>query len=104
MANAVAISGNESAKELQKKIDSGDTYTVDARAVTRFVSRYLEDKLSAQQLEEIGDLLEGGEFLEYVGPGSDGVIAQVVYEFSTPSPNRPITKQAAERWLGLLAG
>jgi serine/threonine-protein kinase len=104
MANAIAISGNESAKELQKKIDSGDTYTVDARAVTRFVSRYLEDQLTAQQLEEIGDLLEGGEFLEYVGPGSDGVLAQVVYEFSTPAPNRPITKEAAERWLGLLAG
>jgi hypothetical protein len=104
MANAIAISGNESAKELQKKIDSGDTYAVDARAVSRFVSRYLEDTLTAQQLEEIGDLLEGGEFLEYVGPGSDGVIAQVVYEFSTPSPNRPITKEAAERWLGLLAG
>jgi hypothetical protein len=104
MANTIAISGNESAKELQKKIDSGDTYTVDARAVTRIVSRYLEDKLTAQQLEEIGDLLEGGEFLEYVGPGSDGVIAQVVYEFSTPAPNRPITKEAAERWLGLLAG
>jgi hypothetical protein len=104
MANEAAISGSESATELRKKIDSGDTYTVDAKAVTRFVSRYLEDKLTAQQLEEIGDLLEGGEFLEYVGPGSDGVIAQVVYEFSTPAPNRPITKEAAERWLGLLAG
>ena len=104
MANAIAITGTESAQELQQKIDSGDSYTVDARAVTRFLSRYLEDALSAEQLEEIGDLLEGGEFLEYVGPGSDGVIAQVVYEFSTPSPNRPITKEAAERWLGLLAG
>src|SRR5918993_2377701 len=104
MANQAAISGSESAKDLRKKIDSGDTYSVDAKAVTRFVSRYLEDQLTAQQLEEIGDLLEAGEFLEYVGPGSDGVIAQVVYEFSTPSPNRPITKEAAERWLGLLAG
>lgn len=104
MSTAAAISGNETAKELQKKIDSGDTYTVNARAVTRFVSRYLEDTLTAEQLAEIGDLLEGGEFLEYVGPGSDGVIAQVLYEISTPSPNRPITKEAAERWLGLLAG
>ena len=47
--------------------------------------------------------LEEGEFIEYVGPGSDGIIAQVVYEFSAPQPNRPVTKEAAERWLSLLA-
>lgn len=104
MANEMAISGSESANELRKKIESGDSCTVDARAITRFVSRYLEDQLNAQQLEEIGDLLEGGEFIEYVGPGSDGIIAQVVFEFSTPMSNRPITKEAAERWIGLLAG
>lgn len=102
MANELAITGNESSKELRKKIDSGDTYTVDARAVTQFVSRYLQDQLSVEEVEQIGDLLEGGEFIEYVGPGSDGVIAQVVYEMSTPQPNRPITKEAAERWLRLL--
>ena len=104
MANVTAISGSESAKDLRKKIDSGDSFTVDARAVSKFVSRYLEDQLSAKQLEEIGDLLEGAEFFEYVGPGSDGLIAQVVFAFSTPEANGPITKQAAERWLGLLAG
>ena len=104
MANAIALLGTESGEELRAKIDGGDSYTLDARAVAHFVTRYVEDQLSAEGLEEIGDLLEGGEFLEYVGPGSDGVIAQVVYEFSTPSKNRPITKEAAERWLGLLAG
>jgi len=98
-----AISGNETGKELQAKVDSGDTYTADARAITRFVSRYLEDKLNIQELEQIGDLLEGAEFIEYVGPGSDGIIAQVVHEMSTPQVKRPITKEAAERWLGLLS-
>jgi hypothetical protein len=102
MADANAISGNESAKELQKRIDSGDSLTVDARALTQFVSRYLTDQLSDKELEQIGDLLEGSEFLEYVGPGSDGLLAQVVYEFSTPSKRAPITKEAAERWLRLL--
>ena len=103
MANEIAISGSESANDLRTKIDSGDSLTVDARAVSQFVSRYIADELNAEQLEEIGDLLEGAEFIEYVGPGSDGIIAQVVYEFSTPQPNRPITKEAAERWLSLLA-
>ena len=103
MAHAIAISGNESADELRAKIESDESCTVDARAVTRIICRYLEDDLNAEQLEEIGDLLEGAEFIEYVGPGSDGIIAQVVYEFSTPQPNRPITKEAAERWLSLLA-
>jgi len=103
MANDLAISGNESSKELKAKIDSGDTYTADARAITRFVSRYLEDKLTEQELEQIGDLLEGAEFIEYVGPGSDGIIATVVFQMSTPTAKGPITKEAAERWLGLLA-
>jgi hypothetical protein len=101
MGPELAISGNESAKELHAKIDSGDSFTVDARAVMRFVSRFLENKLSAEELGQIGDLLESGEFFEYVGPGSDGIIAQVVFEISTPATHAP-TKEAAERWLRLL--
>ncbi len=103
MANELAITGSESRTELQAKVDSGDTYTADARAISRFVSRYMEDQLTAQELEQIGDLLEGAEFIEYVGPGSDGIIAQVVFHMSTPTAKGPITKEAAERWLGLLA-
>ena len=103
MANDLAISGNESIKELKAKIDSGDTYTADARAITRFVSRYIQDQLNEEELEQIGDLLEGAEFIEYVGPGSDGIIAQVVFQMSTPTAKGPISKEAAERWLGLLA-
>ena len=102
MADVRALSGDETGDELQKKIDSGDTFTVDSRALTRFVSRYLHDELNATELEQIGDLLEGSEFLEYVGPGADGLLAQVVYEFSTPTARAPITKEAAERWLRLL--
>lgn len=102
MANDIAISGHESAGELKQKIDGGDSLTVDAKALTRFVSRYLQDEITEQELEAIGDLLEGSEFLEYVGPGSDGILAQVVFEFSTPSAKAPITKEAAERWLRLL--
>ena len=100
---ANAISGTESVDELQKKIDSGDSLTADARALTRFVSRYISDEITDKELEQIGDLLEGSEFLEYVGPGSDGILAQVVNEFSTPSKRAPISKEAAERWLRLLA-
>jgi hypothetical protein len=102
MTHAQAISGDESGTDLRAKIDSGDSYTVDARAMSRFVSRYLEDQLTAAELEEIGDLLEGAEFVEYVGPGSDGIIAQVVFQISTPKANGAITKEAAERWLRLL--
>ena len=95
------ISGSESLSELQQMSESGDTYHLDARAVSRFISRYIADEITEQQLQEIGDTLEAAEFFEYVGPGSDGVIAQVVFEFSTPA-NGPITKDAAVRWLGLL--
>ena len=102
MAKAIAISGDESGKELGAKIDSGDSYSLDAGAVARFVSRYMADQLSAAELEQIGDLLEGGEFIEYVGPGSDGIIAQVIFGMSTPQTQGPITKEAAERWLRLL--
>ena len=102
MAKAIAILGTETEQELREKIDSGDSYSLDARAVARFVSRYIEDQLNPTQLEAIGDLLEGSEFIEYVGPGSDGIIAQVIFQMSTPQPNKPITKEAAERWLSLL--
>jgi hypothetical protein len=102
VAKAIAISGDESGKELGAKIDSGDSYSLDASAVARFVSRYMDDQLSAAELEQIGDLIEGGEFIEYVGPGSDGIIAQVIFGMSTPQTQGPITKEAAERWLRLL--
>ena len=102
MGSAQAISGKESSNELQTKNDSGDTFTVDARAVSRFVSRYIEGELSVEQLEQIGDLLEGAEFFEYTGPGADGIIAQVVFEMSSSHHGR-ITTDAAERWLRLLA-
>ena len=102
MAKPIAIAGTESGDELQQKIDSGDSYSLDAAALARFVSRYVADELSAADLEQIGDLLEGAEFVEYVGPGSDGIIAQVIFQMSTPQSNGPITKQSAERWLGLL--
>ena len=101
MGTAQPITGNESGTELQQKIDSGDTFTIDAGAVTRFVSRYLEEQLTAAELEQIGDLLEGAEFFEYVGPGSDGIIAQVVFEMSKAHVG-PITTEAAQRWLRLL--
>jgi hypothetical protein len=103
MATAEAITGSESGAELQAKIDSGDSYTIDAVAVTRFLTRYLENQLKPEELEQIGDLLEGAEFVEYAGPGSDGLIAQVVFEFSTPQTKGKISKAAAERWIRLLA-
>ena len=103
MAHPLAISGFETAGELRTKIDGGDSYTVDAPAVARFVSRYLEGDLDAAQLAEIGDQLEAAEFVEYVGPGSDGIIAQVLFEMSTPESSATIDKTAAERWLRLLA-
>jgi hypothetical protein len=102
MANAQAISGTENVEELRAKIEGGDSYTLDARAVAHFVTRYAENQLSADELEHIGDLIEGAEFVEYVGPGSDGIIAQVIFGMSTPETQGPITKEAAERWLRLL--
>jgi hypothetical protein len=102
MAKAIPITGTESEQELRAKIDSGDSYSLDARAVAHFVSRYAEGALNETQLEHIGDLLEGAEFIEYVGPGSDGIIAQVIFGMSTPQTQGPITKDAAERWLRLL--
>ena len=102
MPKPIAILGTESAGELETKINSGDSYTLDAAALTRFVSRYIADELNEVQVEQIGDLLEGAEFVEYVGPGSDGIMAQVVFQMSTPKAGSPINKEAAVRWLGLL--
>ena len=102
MAKAIPITGTESEQELRGKIEGGDSYSLDARAVAHFVSRYVEGALNETQLEKIGDLLEGAEFIEYVGPGADGIIAQVIFGMSTPQTQGPITKDGAERWLRLL--
>ena len=61
-----------------------------------------QDQLNEEELEQIGDLLEGGEFIEYVGPGSDGIIAQVVLRDIDAGHPRRRPKEAAERWLRLL--
>ena len=103
MTKALTITGSETLSQVQEHSGSGDTYHVDAKAVGRFIARYLADEITAKQLEEIGDQLESAEFFEYVGPGSDGVIAQVVFELSTPDAKGPISKEKAERWLSLLA-
>jgi hypothetical protein len=102
MTDKLRISGTESIPELQVKSDSGDTYELSAAAVAGFVRRYVDGELTAKELEAIGDLLESSEFFEYAGPGSDGVIAQVVYEFATPHATGPATREAAARWLNLL--
>jgi hypothetical protein len=102
MSNRPAIMGSESAAELQAKVDSGDSYTVDAKAIARFVTRYVDGDLLEPELEQIGDLLESAEFVDYIGPGSDGLLAQVVFEMSTPEAKGPITRDAAARWLQLL--
>lgn len=102
MTKALTISGSESLAELRQRGESGDTYHVDASAVARFIARYIADEITAKELQDIGDQLESAEFFEYVGPGSDGVIAQVVFEFSTPDAKGPISKDKAERWLSLL--
>ncbi len=103
MAHALSISGNETADQLRAMSESGDSYNLDAKAVARFITRYVDDHLSATDLEQIGDVLESAEFFEYTGPGDDGLIAQVVFQVSTPQPNTPIDKAAAARWLQLLA-
>ncbi|HEX7281853.1 MAG TPA: hypothetical protein VF239_07340 [Vicinamibacterales bacterium] len=102
MAETLSISGSESLADLRTKSDSGDTYALPAVAVAKFIKRYVDDDVTAAELEEIGDVLESSEFFEYTGPGSDGVIAQVVFEFATPRISGPITKEAAARWLNLL--
>lgn len=102
MTKALVITGSETLAQLHERSESGDTYHVDAKAVGRFIARYIADEITAKELEDIGDQLGSAEFFEYVGPGSDGVIAQVVYELSTPDAKGPISKDKAERWLSLL--
>jgi hypothetical protein len=103
VAAALPITGDETAKDLKAKIDSGDSFTIDAAAITRFVTRFIDGGMDERELEEIGDLIEGAEFIEYVGPGSDGLLAQVVHEFSTPPAEGTLTPDMAGRWLQLLS-
>lgn len=95
------IDGHEILADVQSKRRSSRRVVLTRAALSRFVLRFLEKKLTAAELQEFGDELEG-EPVEYDDESGDRVIAQVLFEMSAPEINGDVDRVAAERWLEML--
>ena len=96
-----SLSGNESVAEVMVKLRSDDQLRLTKGALLTIVERYLDGRLTVDELQQLGDLLEFDP-IEYVDESPSGVVAQVVFEMATPEANGPIDRNAALRWRELL--
>jgi len=95
------ISGTENVLELQSIRQSARHVILTKAALAQFVQRFLRNDLTDLELQEVGDLLEG-EPVDYEDDSNDRVIAQILFEMSTPEANGQIDRLAAERWTEML--
>jgi hypothetical protein len=91
------ITGDESLEQLRAKLLSSSTWQLQRTALVRFLDRFLQDGLTAAEVEEIGDLLESDR-VDHDNERDDGLIAQVLFEMSSPEVNGTIDAAAAKRW------
>lgn len=96
------VSGDETLVDLRKHLAGRvDTDIALSRsALSQFVERYLNSELTEAELQEIGNLLEMS--VEY-NERSEEVIAQVLFEISSPEVNGEITRERASEWKAMLS-
>lgn len=99
--DATHISGTENVRELQLLRQSAKQLVLSKAALSQFVDRFLRNDLTESELQEVGDLLEG-EPVDYEDDSPDRVIAQILFEMSSPEVNGPVNRAAAERWSEML--
>lgn len=102
MSETEKITGDETRDELKMKCVELRRVSLGASALIRVIDRFLEGKLSATELQELGDLLES-DYVDYEDSNGDGVIAQVLFEMSSPEVNADIDRPVAERWRTMLS-
>jgi hypothetical protein len=96
------ITGNETLEELKAKYVEKRRLSLEVRALIRFIDRFVQGKLTAAQVQELGDFLES-DGVDYLDANGDGIMAQVLFEMSTPEANADIDRQVAERWRTMLS-
>jgi hypothetical protein len=66
--------------------------------ICRAIERFLKDEVSAMDLEEWAEAVEGREDVGYFESQSE-IISEALFQLSTPAANVPISKQIAGSWL-----
>lgn len=66
--------------------------------ICRAIDRFLKDEVSAKELEDWAEAVEGREDIEYLASHSE-IISEALFQLSTPEANVPISKLSAGRWL-----
>ncbi len=96
------ISGMEMIDDLRRHLTGRveTDFILNRSALSQFIERYLSGELTESELQEIGDLLE--MTVEYED-GNEGVIAQVLFEVSSPEVNGQIDQESATEWKVMLS-
>lgn len=96
------ISGMETLDDLRRHLAGRieTDFILNRSALSQFIERYLSGELTESELQEIGELLEMS--VEYED-GNEAVIAQVLFEVSSPEANCQIDRQRATQWKAMLS-
>ena len=70
--------------------------------ITNILQRYLDDKLSASDVENWANAIEGREDIEYESDFAE-LLAEAIYEIANPLLTHPLSKLFAQQWLAKFA-
>jgi len=98
------LKGTESLKQLTERFVAEKNFETELEltpgTLRLFVDRYLRGELTAIELKNVADLIE--QRVEYVPESLRTVMAQVLFEVSSPEVNGVITAELAEKWKTVL--
>jgi hypothetical protein len=98
------LKGTESLKQLTERFSAEKNFDTELEltpgALRLFIDRYLRGELTASELENVADLVE--QRVEYVPEPLGAVMAQVLFEMSSPEVNGTITPELAKKWKTVL--
>lgn len=79
--------------------DSDDELVVlKRRQITSMLQRYLEGELSAQEVEDWADAIEGREDIGYE-VSYEGLVLQAIIDLANPILSEQLTPQFAQEWI-----
>lgn len=100
MKQEISITGNEPLETLRALAQSNSRIVLGRSALTKFLTAFVESRIDANTLTEIACLLEC-ESVEYEAE-QEAIIAQVIFELSSPEINRPISLKLCSHLISAL--
>lgn len=83
-------------------LDIDDLVVLTREQMRKIMNMYLDDEISAEQLSEWAELVEGRDGIAYED-GHEQNIADVLFWISEPEINSKVTKNKIKEYIGYLA-